>query len=57
MLIEFEDTKQLNNESNEASDIVISQLKTKQHELQEAISIKNAKINKLEADNEDCSNS
>lgn len=57
MLIEFEDTKQLNNESNEASDIVISQLKTKQHELQESISIKNAKINKLEADNEDCSNS
>ena len=57
MLIEFEDTKQHNNESNEASDIVISQLKTKQHELQEAISVKNAKINKLEANNEDCSTS
>jgi len=57
MLIEFEDTKQHNNDSNEASDIVISELKTKQHELQEAISVKNAKINKLEADNEDCSTS
>jgi len=57
MLIEFEDTKQHNNDSNEASDIVISQLRTKQHELQETISIKNAKINKLEADNEDCSTS
>jgi hypothetical protein len=32
MLIEFEDTKQHNNESNEASDIVISELRTKQHE-------------------------
>ena len=32
MLIEFEDTKQNNKESNEASDIGISQLRTKQHD-------------------------
>jgi predicted nucleic acid-binding Zn-ribbon protein len=53
MLIEFEDTKQHNNESNEAIDDEISQLRNKQHDLQNKITDADDHIQKLLADNED----
>lgn len=53
MLIEFEDTKQHNNESNEAIDDEISQLRSKQNDLQNKITDADDHIQKLLADNED----
>lgn len=53
MLIEFEDTKQHNNESNEAIDDEISQLRIKQNDLQNKITDADDHIQKLLADNED----
>lgn len=53
MLIEFEDTKQHNNESNEAIDDEISQLRNKQNDLQNKITDADDHIQKLLADNED----
>lgn len=54
MLIEFEDFKQNNSESNEAMDDEISQLRSKQEDLKNKNNDANDHIKKLQAENNDC---
>jgi len=55
MLIEFEETKQYNNESNANKDAEIESLRIEQYDLENNLRITNDNINKIENSNNESS--